>query len=532
MIKKLLLASALFLLIQINSKTQAQVIFTEGFSSGVLPTDWTNDSLGLPAANLWLFNNPYARLVTGAGFDANYAIFDSDESLSNDSILELASLTTPIIDISSVTATLFLELDEQFRYLAPPTGEAKRHIEYSADSGMTWNTIVYDSLNYGYPTAVHSIYNISAIVGVNTSVIIRFTWTGDYDWWWAIDNVKIIQYGTCTAPPVPGTAMSSLAAVCPNDLFDLSVMGADSTPDLTYQWQSSPDGTTWTDITGATSTTLTLSQAAATYYQLLVICTGIDSASASVQVTMNPGTSCYCIPPGTSCSGFTGNITNVNITGTTLNQNSGCDEFTDVGYTFWPDVPSSSTNLTRGNTYDFNVTTDDDNIISIWIDFDMNGGFEPNEWTQVATTTVASISNTSSILIPGTAAQGATRMRVRARLVGNQNDSSSACLSFGSGESEDYVIGLDFAVGVNKIALKGTSLYPNPATGVTSIFFENTISSASIFVTDLTGRVVLSKEISNVFSTQLNLSNESNGIYFVRILTQAGESTHKLILSK
>ncbi len=530
MMKKLLFFSAIFLLLKNN--TQAQVLFSEDFSSGALPSGWTNDSLGLPALNLWLFNNPYARSITGAGFDANFALFDADENLVNDSIPEFASLTSPIIDISTASALLYLELDEQFRSLAPPTGEAKRYIEYSVDSGLTWTTLVDDSLDYGYPTAVHSIYDLSALAGVETDLMVRFTYEGNWDWWWALDNFQIVTYAQCTAPPVPGTATASASAVCPDDLFDLLLIGADNAPDISYQWQSSSDSLTWTDITGATMTTFTLSQATATYYQCVVTCSGVDSASVVVYVAMNPGTSCYCVPPGYSCAGFTGNIINVSITGTSLNNNSGCDELTDVGYTYWPDLPSTSADLVRGNTYDFNVTTDDDNIISIWIDYDLNGGFEPSEWTQVCVTSVASVANTASILIPATATQGPTRMRVRARLVGNTNDSTSACLLFGSGESEDYVIGLDFAVGINSIPLKGTSLYPNPATAMTYIFFDNSISKAEIQVIDHIGRLVQSKEVSNVFSTSLDLSRESDGIYFVRILTEQGAVTHKLMLAR
>lgn len=528
--KKLLFFAAILMLLQTTSK--AQVLFSEDFASGSLPAGWTNDSLGLPAANLWLFNNPYARTITGAGFDSNFAIFDSDESLDDDSIVELASLTSPVIDISLSTAQLYLELDEQFRSLAPPNGEARRHIEYSLDSGLTWQTIVFDSLDYGYPTAVHSLYDLSALSGIESDIVIRFTWTGNYDWWWALDNVQVVAYASCTAPPVSGTATATASAVCPDELFDLNLVGADAAPDISYQWQSSPDSLTWTNITGATSTSLTLTQPTATYYQCIVTCTGVDSASVAVYVSMNPGTSCYCTPLGYSCAGFTGNITNVNITGTTLNNTSGCDELTDVAYTFWPDLPSTSANLVRGNTYDFNVTTDDDNIISIWIDYDLNGGFEPSEWKQVCTTSLASVANTASILIPVSATQGPTRMRVRARLVGNQNDSSSACISFGSGEAEDYVIGLDFSVGINSIPLKGSSMYPNPATGIAYVFFENTIANASIQVLDHIGRLVQSKEVTNVFSTSLDLSTESDGIYFVRILTEQGAVTHKLMIAR
>ena len=517
----------------IGTSTRAQVLFSENFSSGTLPVGWTNDSLGLPAGHLWVFNNPFSRVITGAGFDANFALFDSDENLTNDNIPELASLTTPLIDITGAGSTLFLEVDEQFRFLAGTTGEAKRTIEYSIDAGLNWDTLVYDSVDYGYPDpALHSSYNISSVLGSATDIMVRFTWTGDWDWWWALDNVQITSYAACTAPPIPGDATSSVPDVCPDELFDLILVGSDVGPDITYQWQSSPDNSTWTDIPGATTLSYSVSQTTATYYQCIVTCTGVDAASSSLQVTMSAGNTCYCTPAGYSCTGLSGVITNVTITGTTLNNNSACDELTDVAYSIWPINPTTTAILARGSAYDFSVTTDDDNIISIWIDYDLNGGFEASEWVQVCTSSVAFVANTVNIMIPTTATMGPTRMRVRARLVGNINDANSSCVSFGSGESEDYIVGLDFNAGVNKIPLKGTTLYPNPTSGLTYIFFENTIVSAKISVYDYLGQVVQAQDIQNTFSTSIDLSNESNGIYFIRIESAEGNITHKLTLNK
>jgi len=529
--KKLLLFATVCLMLVMTGASKAQVLLTENFSSATLPAGWTNDSLGLPAANLWLFNNPFARVITGAGFDANFAIFDSDELLSNDSILELASLTTPSIDISTVTTTLYLELDEQFRSLAPPTGEAKRHIEYSTDGGLNWVTVVYDSLDYGYPTAVHSMYNLSAAIG-SSSLLVRFTWTGDYDWWWALDNVQVIAYANCTSPPEAGAASSTDLSVCPTDDFTLSLIGADIGIDLTYQWQSSPDGSTWSDITGATSSTYLTTQATSTYYQCIVTCTGVSDTSAAVQVLMSPPNGCYCEATTYTCVGVTGNITNVSIIGTGLNNSSACDELTSSGFSIWPVSPTTSANLVRGTAYDFSVTTDDNNIVSIWIDFDMNGGFEPGEWIQVCTTSVANVANTVNWLIPNSASSGATRMRVRARLQGNQNDSTSSCLEFFSGESEDYAVGLDFNVGVQKLETEGASIYPNPGTGLAYIFFENTVATSEISVFDHQGRLADRREVNNVFSTILDLSSHPDGIYLIRIQADGQLTTLRYILTK
>ena len=100
------------------------------------------------------------------------------------------------------------------------------------------------------------------------NVRIRFTWTGTWDWWWAIDNVEIIDYTvTCATTPNAGTAASSFTTACPFNVIDLYLEFADSSTGFTYQWQVSTDNVNWTDITGATSSSYSLTgQAQASYY--------------------------------------------------------------------------------------------------------------------------------------------------------------------------------------------------------------------------------------------------------------------------
>ena len=74
-----------FFFLNLNAKGQT-VLYTEDFASGALPSGWTNDSVGVTPLNVWLFDNPYLRTITGGGFDTDFAIFDSDEASTNDSI--------------------------------------------------------------------------------------------------------------------------------------------------------------------------------------------------------------------------------------------------------------------------------------------------------------------------------------------------------------------------------------------------------------------------------------------------------------
>lgn len=90
----------------------------------------------------------------------------------------------------------------------------------------------------------------------------------------------------CTGVPNAGTTVTSVSGVCLNESFMLTLTGATVASGLTYQWQSSVNNTTWTNIPGATTPALTTTQAASTYYRCVVTCaTGGSANSASVQVT-------------------------------------------------------------------------------------------------------------------------------------------------------------------------------------------------------------------------------------------------------
>jgi hypothetical protein len=93
----------------------------------------------------------------------------------------------------------------------------------------------------------------------------------------------------CTGTPAPGNTISSANPVCPGTGFSLSVQNTQA-PGTTFQWQSSPDGNTWTNIPSATNPTYQTSITTATYYQCNVTCTnsGMSATSASTSVTVLP----------------------------------------------------------------------------------------------------------------------------------------------------------------------------------------------------------------------------------------------------
>lgn len=71
-------------------------------------------------------------------------------------------------------------------------------------------------------------------------------------------------------------------------------------------------------------------------------------------------------------------------------------------------------------------------------------------------------------------------------------------------------------------------LYPNPATNVVNIRFTDI---RQVYITDVTGRLLLSKQLGGVSNTQLNIGSIGKGIFFVRAIGKDGSSeTKKLIV--
>jgi GEVED domain/Secretion system C-terminal sorting domain len=247
----------------------------------------------------------------------------------------------------------------------------------------------------------------------------------------------------CTAPPTAGTASSSFASICGGGSVTISLNGNSIGAGQTYQWQSSPNNSTWGNISNTTTFFNTIITANI-FYRCVVTCNGLSDTSTVASVALNPATLCYCVTGlgGGNCNGNL--ITTVEITGTSLNSVSAdtCTFTTGNTLTVYPPSGSTTASLIQGIPYDLSVSLSASSIVSVWIDFNQDGTYSASEWTQVALTSTVGTPNTIQITVPFNSGLGLTGMRVRSRAVGNINGAPDACTNFGSGETEDYVITL------------------------------------------------------------------------------------------
>ncbi|MES2386861.1 MAG: hypothetical protein V4543_02570, partial [Bacteroidota bacterium] len=153
------------------------------------------------------------------------------------------------------------------------------------------------SATWANKTVVLSGYNAA-------SFLIRFKATTDFgDNDIGLDNISVTESPACASLPSAGTVAD--AALCSGSTVTLTAVGATSSTGLSgisYKWQSAPtiDGT-YTDITGATTTTYTTPAITATsFFKFVTICANSGSTSTSpVTVTVNPYYLCYCGPGAT-----------------------------------------------------------------------------------------------------------------------------------------------------------------------------------------------------------------------------------------
>jgi len=159
------------------------------FSTG-LPDGWANivNSGGNTSRN-WRFDDPGNRYsggsLSGADFDADFAIFD-DDYFGNDTEKSDASLTTKAIDCSG-KSDVILKITHKFR---SSSNTATGKLEVSNDNS-NWNLI--ESWSTSDEGAIIRSWDISAYAANQPTVYIRWTYIDNNNWsnYWAIDNVEV-----------------------------------------------------------------------------------------------------------------------------------------------------------------------------------------------------------------------------------------------------------------------------------------------------------------------------------------------------
>lgn len=340
--------------------------------------------------------------------------------------------------------------------------------------------------------------------------------------------ISISPAPPCTNPPDAGVLSVTSDSVCTGDSVSFILTGSGIGTGLSFQWISSPDAQTWTDISGATSTSYGQVISDASYFACVALCQGSADTSNVVFVFVNDFLDCYCT------AGLGGNcvasaIDSLAFAGTSfVNPNSGCA----VGnYTLYPDTGNLSLTMDVGQLYDLRARFNGDVRAVVWVDFDQNGVYDFYEGTQICTTSAVGAEVSVSVLVPLGALPGITGMRVRSRVTAGVNDSTSACDAFGTGETEDYRVLINAGpTGLTSGQISRISVAPNPAH---DIIMLNGLQQGDEFVlTDISGKLIMMQRIFINGVHEVSLKGVSPGLYFLSVKNPADGVVHSLRIIK
>jgi hypothetical protein len=360
------------------------------------------------------------------------------------------------------------------------TVEWKNYKEYYNGGDMTFQIILYETTNviemyYVTNTALTTASSFqTGLKGSTTADFNNRTKTNNAAWASASTaggaNTATMNCGTtvargpggkytwtppaaCSGTPANGTTTTSAGSACSGTTVNLAVTGStNSGCGLTFQWQSSPDNSTWSNIAGATASTYTPTITSSLYFRRITSCNGTpNTGSASVQVSISAPSSCYCTPAPTSVDGS--GITNV--TCGTINNTTGAEAGNYGNYS------AQVTNVNEGATVTVNITysTGYTYETKIWVDLNNDGDFadageEVYSGTSLATNPTTLV---ATFVLPLGTSAGNHRMRIG----GADSGPPTPCYTGSYASYEDYTL--------NVIPLLPCSGTPTAGTAASSI---------------------------------------------------------------
>lgn len=391
----------------------------------------------------------------------------------------------------------------------------------------------------------------------------------------AEDYLVYIQYQPCNGAVGAGTSYASDSLVCPNYTVDLwnTTYQQDRTG-IVRDWEMSTNtGASYSVIAGSHNKDTMLnvvvpsSPVYGIKYRLRTVCsnTGDTTYSNAVQVMNPPANDCYpyaaAVPPGTKDSSDIGTfmIGNVDsphinpapiaVVGPHLMNPAAIRGFTNYSHISPTWVLAADSVYRIGIYHIMRSATHADALVSVYIDFNhdhlytqASPGYPfPSELVYRGTTTASHFFLDTTFTMPSALIPGVpTGLRVILNNDLNPNGSGNTGVGgFVSGEVEDYSVILGRTnVGVNGTGalINKLALFPNPTAQKATLVFDASriISKLDVTVTTIAGQRVMSESFSNVskhFQTEIDLTGQAKGIYFVVLKTDDGQKiVNKLVL--
>ena len=498
----------------------SQVLLQEDFESGSLPSTWTVQQLN--TSETWGVIEGTSSYVASVNYDA--ALEQQDEWL-----------ITPTLDLSTpMTYTFSGEIGLSYYWAVDPENNYDVFIKISTDGGTTW-TQLWSENELGVFTnwTLNPVtLDLSSYSG-NANVKLAFQYVGLDGAALYVDNVKVQS-----SPPPTSAPTCAVLSSPANGATGISASGT------TLTWMPSADATSYdvymdtnmnptTLVGNKTGTSYNASNLAlnTTYYWKITPKNMLGSASGC---TVNSFTTSaipeYCGP--IVFEWFFGDgdepITLVDFAG--INNSTNTEPYVGDSHEFFLD---QTANVTQGESYDIklegNTGGNYENFFAVFIDWNQNGVLTDDGEVYAVTQTITDSDGTDgqqalhSITVPADALPGTTRMRIKK--TDDSEDVLDPCLGGSFGQVEDYNVNVA-TLAVSDVSKTSIKAYPNPVVDVLNIESASKVKSVSIF--DASGKNAANFEL-NAAKSQVNLSRLAPGVYLVKVVTENGSNTVKVI---
>ncbi|MES2621635.1 MAG: hypothetical protein V4615_12360, partial [Bacteroidota bacterium] len=202
---------------------QAQTAFYTSTFTGGIGSWTTNRNSGNPN-EIWkyktgTFSSYYSGTVTFKSTTASggFMLFMSDSTVNrNNGTPEDADLISPVINCSSQDY-VFLQFDQYYRHGSGSTGSV-----FVSTDNVNWYQ-VYATGSVSSANPKQTVIDISSYAAHQDTVCVKFNYQGDWDYFWAVDDVKLIaapeldvSVDTVTMPQYVGFSTQQVTGILTN----------------------------------------------------------------------------------------------------------------------------------------------------------------------------------------------------------------------------------------------------------------------------------------------------------------------------
>ena len=256
---------------------------------------------GTPSATN-MVKGPFARTIASGNANTSYILFPVGKSAY--APISLAPLTTAVsvmraeaFDTNTGTQNPAINgMSTTRRWHAPIISGTVTDLNVLlGDAGILATSIPVQAATATgqYSTAFGSV--ATAVAGATTQSNTPIT-SANYTGFLSYANSN-----ACVGTPTPGNTLASTLTVCSGNSVNLSLQNPPTSSGITYQWKSSTDGTTYTNISAATNATLSITPTQATFYKCDVTCVTGPTTATSTAVQITFANSITATTPATRC---------------------------------------------------------------------------------------------------------------------------------------------------------------------------------------------------------------------------------------